>query len=389
MTTSHDGPEHDPVPLLDLSRGHTPLRDEFLSAMAKVLDSGRFLHGPEVGELERQVASYCDSKHAISCASGSDALLLSLLALGIGAGDEVIVPSFTFFATASAAWRLGAKPVFVEIHPNTFNLCPESVERAITPDTRAIVPVHLFGQCADMTSIMQIAKERNLFVIEDAAQSIGATHAGKAAGSMGHIGCLSFYPTKNIGGIGDGGMLTTNDDHLAERLRLLAAHGMNPRYYHKFVGINSRLDSIQAAILLVKLKHLNAWTKARQLNAAKYRDLLAPLAATGAIEIPSMPTMDQHVWNQFTVRVKYGMRNRLREELKDRGIGTEVYYPVPLHLQECFSFLGWERGVLPVTELACEEVLSLPIFPELRIEEIERVASQLHAILAEPGRMAA
>jgi len=354
------------VPLLDVNRGNAPLRDDFIEALTRVVDSGRFLFGPDVQQLERSIAERCGVEHAIACASGSDALLLALLALDIGDYDEVIVPSFTFFATASAVTRVGATPVFVDIEPATFNLDPACVKAAITSRTKAIIPVHLFGQCADMSSIMSLGLEHNIPVIEDAAQAIDAKHGGQAAGSMGAIGCFSFYPTKNLGGMGDGGLLTTNDPQLAERLRLFAAHGMNPRYHHKVIGINSRLDTLQAAVLNVKLKHLLKWTAARTANALRYHEGLATHHELG---LPLALPGNEHVWNQYTVRVPHGQRNAVKQRLAEAGVGSEIYYPIPLHQQECYRSLGYRAGSLPETERAAAEVLSLPIFPELAAEE--------------------
>jgi len=368
-----------PIPLLDVGRGNGPLREEILAAVAEVIDSGRFLHGPDVKKLEEEIAGISGARHAIGCASGSDALLLALMALEVGAGDEVIVPSFTFFATASAAWRLGAKPVFVDIDRATFNLDAQKIEAAITPATKAIVAVHLFGQCADMDAIQAIARRHGIAVIEDAAQSLGAGYQGQGAGSIGQLGAISFYPTKNLGGFGDGGMITTNDDQLADRVRLYAAHGMQPRYYHHVVGINSRLDTIQAAVLRVKLRRLAEWTQKRQANAARYQQWLRGIPG---IELPPAAPQCEHVWNQYTIRVLGGRRDWLREQLTRRGVGTEIYYPVPLHLQECFRSLGYQLGSLPETELAAAEVLSLPIYPELSLDEQERVVSTIHDLLS-------
>jgi len=376
------------VPLLDINRGNAAQRDEILAAVTRVIDSGRFLFGPDVATLEKSIAGLCQTEHAVACASGSDALLLALMALDVGEGDEVIVPSFTFFATASAVWRLGAKPVFVDIDPRTFNLDPELIEDAITPLTRAIIPVHLFGQCADMDAIGQIAARHDLYVIEDAAQAIGATFRGRHAGSMSAIGCFSFYPTKNLGGFGDGGMLTTGDTALAERLRLFAAHGMSPRYYHQVVGICSRLDSIQAAVLNVKLPRLGEWIAGRAANAARYtRELSA--AAVGGLGLPERDERCGHVWNQYTVRIGGGRRDAVRAQLASAGIGSEIYYPVPLHLQQCFQSLGYGPGSLPETERAAREVLSLPIFAELTEAELTTVVSRLTAILCSPLAKAA
>lgn len=368
---STSGKHH--VPLLDVGRGNTPLREEFLAAIAKVVDSGRFLHGPEVGELECTVAGICGTKHAIGCASGSDALLLALMALDVQPGDEVIVPSFTFFATASAVARLGAEPVFVDIEPDTYNMDPQGVAASITSRTRAIIPVHLFGQCASMDAIMELGQRHNIPVIEDAAQAIGAGWGGKPAGSMGLVGCLSFYPTKNLGGMGDGGMMVCQDDETAAKLRLLASHGMQPRYYHKLLGINSRLDTIQAAVLQVKIAHLDAYAAARQRNAARYQELFRDAQLQETIQLPYQDPRALHVWNQYGIRVPYGRRDALKQHLTQMGVGCEIYYPVPLHMQECFADLGYSLGCLPHTETASREILHLPIYPELTEQEQDAV----------------
>lgn len=373
------------VPLLDVSRGNAPLEQEILAAIASVCRTGKFLHGPEVAELETSIAALCKSRYAIACASGSDALLLALMALEIAAGDEVIAPSFTFFATASAITRLGARPVFVDIDPATFNICPKAAEAAITKATRAIIPVHLFGQCAAMEELTALARRHDLHLVEDAAQAIGAGFGDAAAGGMGDIGCLSFYPTKNLGGFGDGGMLTTSHTQLADRLRLLAAHGMSPRYYHRLVGVNSRLDTIQAAVLNVKLKRLTEWTGARQRNAARYTELFVAQGLDAALGLPRVAPGRRHVWNQFTIRVPEGRRDAVKAQLAAAGIGAEIYYPVPLHLQQCFANLGYKPGSLPETERACREVLSLPIFPELTDAEQQLVVHKLAAICRSEG----
>jgi dTDP-4-amino-4,6-dideoxygalactose transaminase len=377
------------VPLLDLARENGPIRDELLAALAEVVDSGRFVPGPPVTELENRFAEFCAVKHAVGCASGSDAVLLALMACDIGPGDEVIVPSFTFFATASAVWRLGATPVFVDIDPATFNLDPDFVERAVTGATRAIIPVHLFGQCAELPVLCELARQRDLRLIEDCAQSVGAEYDGRRCGGWGDIGCFSFYPTKNLGGFGDGGMLTTQDDSLADRLRLLAAHGMRPRYHHHVVGINSRLDSMQAAALLVKLRRLETWNAERSENAAAYRRLFADARLDRALGLPGPAPHRRHVWNQFTIRVPHDQRDRLRALLSERGIGSEVYYPIPLHLQDCFRSLGCEEGSLPETERAAQEVLSLPIFPGLTAAEQQTVVAQIDDCLHHLRRAAA
>jgi dTDP-4-amino-4,6-dideoxygalactose transaminase len=367
------------VPMLDVGRGNHPLRDEYLAAIAKVIDSGRFLHGPEVGELECTVAGICSTKHAIGCASGSDALLLALMALDVQPGDEVIVPSFTFFATASAVARLRAEPVFVDIDPETYNMDPQSLADSITSRTRAIIPVHLFGQCASMDKIQDIATKHRIPIIEDAAQAIGAAWGGKPAGSMGLIGCLSFYPTKNLGGMGDGGMMVCHDDDIAAKLRLLAAHGMQPRYYHKLLGINSRLDTIQAAVLQVKIAHLKAYVAARQQKALRYSELFKNSQLHETIQLPFQDPRALHVWNQYGIRVPYGRRDALKQHLASRGIGSEIYYPVPLHMQECFADLGYSLGCLPHTETAAREILHLPIYPELTEQEQEVVVEGIES----------
>lgn len=371
--TNSNNPETIPVPLLDVARDNGPLKAEFLAAFEAILDHGRFLFGPEVAALEKSVADLCGVKHAIGCASGSDALLLALMAYNIGPGDEVLCPSFTFFATASAATRLGATPVFVDIDADSYLMNVEDLWRKITPRTKAIIPVHLFGQCADMDPIMSLAKDRGIVVIEDACQAIGAGYGVKMAGAISEVGCLSFYPTKNLGGFGDGGMLTCQDDALAQRLRLFAAHGMSPRYYHQVVGINSRLDTIQAALLGVKLKRLDSWTEKRQQHAAKYDAMFRSRGLHEQIGLPSEIAGRSHVWNQYTVRVGGGQRDALKAHLASRKIGSEIYYPVALHQQQCYASLGYREGSLPETERAALEVLSLPVFPEMTERELVAV----------------
>lgn len=386
--------DHFPVPLLDVSRGNNEIRDEVLAALADVYDSGRFLFGPQVAELEQQIATVCHTKHAIGCASGSDALLLALMALDIQPGDEVIVPSFTFFATASCIERLGAKIVFAEIDPRTYNISPADIEAKITPRTRAIIPVHLFGQAAEIDKICSIGCKHDIPIIEDAAQAIDAAYHGRPLCSWGQIGCISFYPTKNLGGFGDGGMLTAQSDGVAERLRLLAAHGMKPRYHHSAVGINSRLDTFQAAALLVKTKRLHTYTAARQENACRYFELFSE-AGIGAevgdsgISLPYCDPAAHHVWNQFSIRVTAGRRDALRSYLTERKIGTEVYYPIPLHEQQCFRHLNYAKGSLPETELAAQEILNLPIFPELTEREQEQVVGTIAKFFATAAYRAA
>jgi dTDP-4-amino-4,6-dideoxygalactose transaminase len=385
--TPHSGP----VPLLDVNRGNSEIRDEVLQAFAEVYDSGRFLHGPQVTELEQRIAEICHTKHAIGCASGSDALLLALMALDIQPGDEVILPSFTFFATASCVSRLGAEIVFADIDPRTFNISPADIAAKMNSRTRAIIPVHLFGQTAEIDAICKIASSRDVPVIEDAAQAIGAAYHGRPAGSWGQLGCLSFYPTKNLGGLGDGGMLTTNSDALADRLRLLASHGMRPRYHHSEIGINSRLDTLQAAALIVKTKRLASYTAARQQNAARYYDLFqqAGLTNRDGISLPYSLPGTHHVWNQFAIRLDgnsgetTSRRDALRSFLQEQQIGTEIYYPIPLHQQVCYRGLGYTPGCLPETEKAAREILNLPIYPELTADEQSRVVEGIAKFVRE------
>ena len=365
------------VPLLALDRQHTPLREQIRTAIDRVVDSGRFVLGPDVTELEAELARALGVPHVISCASGSDALLLALMALGVDAGDEVIVPSYTFFATASAVTRLGAVPIFADIDPRTYLIDPADVERKISRRCKAIVPVHLFGRTADMDALLPIARRAGVPVVEDAAQSILSTWHGSCSGAIGDVGCFSFYPTKNLGGIGDGGFLTTTRDDVAKTLKLLRVHGMEPRYYHQLIGINSRLDSIQAAVLRVKLPHLDAWSSARQVNAARYGELFAAAGLTGHVTVPGEESRGRHVWNQYVVRVATGRRDELRTHLSGHGVGTEIYYPVPLHMQKCFEHLGWRTGDLPHTEQAAAETLALPIFPELTEAEQRTVVARI------------
>ena len=362
-----------PVSLLDVNRGNRDSREEILAALTAVVDSGRFLHGPEVASLEADIAALCAVPHAIGCASGSDALLLALMALDLTANDEVIVPSFTFFATASCAARLNCKIVFVDIDPLTYNMCPAALAAAITPRTRAVIPVHLFGQCAAMDEICRLADHHDIPVIEDAAQAIGAAYHGRPACNWGSIGCLSFYPTKNLGGFGDGGMLTARNDQLADRLRLLATHGMRPRYYHQAIGINSRLDTLQAAVLGVKLRRLGDYTRARQANAQRYASMFRSSSLLEAFDLPYHDPAANHVWNQYGIRVHNGQRDALKSYLQKNGVGCEVYYPVPLHEQQCFQHCGYAPGSLPETERAAREILHLPIYPELHLDEQSRV----------------
>ena len=368
------------VPLLDLKAQYQNIKDEIDEAVQRVFTSQGFILGPEVEACEQALAAYCGSPHAIGVSSGSDALLMCLMAEGIGPGDEVITSPYTFFATGGAIWRVGAKPVFVDICPSSYNLCPQKIESAITAATRAIIPVHLYGQLAEMEAIMALARDHELLVIEDAAQAIGAEHQGKRAGSIGDYGCFSFFPSKNLGGAGDGGLITTGNADRAERLRRLRNHGMHPKYYHSDVGGNFRLDAIQAAVVSVKLKHLDTWTEQRQANAVRYRALFASAGLPpDAIALPEV-TVDRHVFNQFVIRAQH--RDALRQHLLNHQVGCEIYYPVPLHLQDCFASLGYTEGAMPESERAARETLALPIFPELTDDQAKEVVQAIATFYA-------
>ena len=362
-----------PVKLLDLEAQYQPLRAEILAAITRVCDSQRFILGPEVDALERELAAHLGASHAIAVSSGTDALLAAFMSLHLGPGDEVITPTFSFFATAGCVARVGAMPVFVDIDPVTFNLDPALVRRAITPRTRAIVAVHLYGLSADMDPILEAAREKSIPVIEDAAQAIGATYKSRVVGTIGAIGCFSFFPSKNLGAFGDGGLITTNDAALAGEIRLLRNHGAEPKYFHQRIGGNFRLDALQAAVLRVKLPHLERWTSMRQRNAERYQTLFASAGVTDRVVVPTTPGDRRHIFNQYVIRVRE--RDRVRRFLDDRGIGTEIYYPVPFHLQECFSSLGHRRGDFPHAEAAADTVLALPIYPELTMEQQSAVVS--------------
>lgn len=347
------------VPLLDLKAQYAKIKKEVMAAVSEVLESQRCIGGPKVVELEEKIAALSDCKYAVGVSSGTDAILNCLMSLGIKAGDEVITTPFTFFATAGCIARVGAKPVFVDIDPRTFNIDPELIAKALTKKTRAIMPVHLFGQMADMDPIMDVAKEHGLAVIEDAAQSITSTYKGKKAGSIGTAGCFSFFPSKNLGGIGDGGMVVTKDQKLFERLVMMRNHGMNPKYYHKYIGGNFRLDPIQTAALLVKLPYLDEWSQARRNNAEYYNKKFAG----AVVKTPYISPDCVSIFNQYVIRAP--KRDELIKSLRDEGIGCEIYYPVPLHLQECFNYLGYKKGDFPEAEKAAGEVLALPVYPEL------------------------
>lgn len=363
----------DAVPLLDLKAQYATIREEVRAAVDRVLESQYFILGPEVEALEAEVAAYCQCRYGIGVSSGSDALLVALMAIDLQPGDEVITTPYTFFATAGAIARLGGKPVFVDIDPETYNLDPARLEAAVTSRTRAILPVHLYGQMADMDPVMAVANRHNLYVIEDAAQAIGAEYKGRRAGSIGHLGCFSFFPSKNLGGAGDGGMVTANDPALADKVRLLRGHGARPKYHHKVVGGNFRLDALQAAVLRVKLSYLDGWTAARQRNADIYRRLFieSGLVANEEIVLPADTGHGRHIYNQFVIRA--ARRDELARHLKERQISTEVYYPLPMHRLECFDDFGLAEGAFPESEAAAQKTLALPIYPELEKEMLERV----------------
>lgn len=359
------------VKLLDLQAQYAPLREEIRQAIDQVCDQQALILGPAVEKFEKTLATYCQTKHAIGVSSGTDALLCALMALGIGPGDEVICPSFTFFASAGSIARLGAKVAFCDIDPDTFNIDCADAEKRITPRTRAIMPVHLFGQMADMTAVKQLADKHGLKVIEDAAQAIGAEQSGHRACSLGTVGCLSFYPTKNLGAFGDAGAICTNDDALAEKIRLLRVHGSGHQYHHKFLGGMFRMAAIQAAVLSVKINHLEKWHAARRAHAALYDKLLAG----SKVKTPHILPGNRSIYNQYVVSVSN--RDAVKAHLAEKQIGSAVYYPISLHEQECFANLGHKRGDFPVSEAACNHVLALPVYPELEPAAIEYVAAEL------------
>ncbi|MCI0595797.1 MAG: DegT/DnrJ/EryC1/StrS family aminotransferase [candidate division Zixibacteria bacterium] len=359
------------VPLLDLKRQYQTIKPELDSALMNVLAHAQFILGPEVKQFEEKAAAFCQTKHAIGVASGTDALLLALRASGVGPGDEVITSTFSFFASAGVVSRLGATPVFADIDPKTYNVTAELIAKKITSKTKAIMPVHLYGQMADMEPIMELANSKKLPVIEDAAQAIGAKYKGKKAGTIGRFGCFSFFPSKNLGGLGDGGMVTCASDEDAEMIRKLRVHGSKPKYFHSIVGYNSRLDTLQAAALSVKLKHLENWTDGRRKKVARYNQLLAGIP----VETPFEPDYNYHIYHQYTIAAP--KRDELRKFLTGREVGTEIYYPLPLHQQECYLSLGYKKGSMPAAEGRAVEVLSLPIFPELTDAEQDFVAGSI------------
>ena len=370
------------VPLLDLKAQYTAIRGEVEPVIQEVIESQLFIMGEKVVELEDAIARYVDAKHAIGVASGTDALLLSLMALGVGIGDKVITTPYTFFATAGSISRVGAEVVFVDIDPKTYNLDPEKLEECLhaLPEkgaVKAIIPVHLYGQCADMDRIVRIGRQHGIPIVEDAAQAIGSRYQEKKAGSMGTFGCFSFFPSKNLGGFGDGGMITTHDDELAELVRILRVHGSKPKYVHKVIGCNSRLDALQAAVLTVKLRHLDEWTQGRRNNARYYEARIKELPLQDLVQLPYTAEGNYHIYNQFVIRV--AGRDDLREFLGKHGIGTEIYYPIPLHLQECYRSLGCAPGAFPESERAAQETLALPIFAELTDSQKDYVLEKINA----------
>ncbi len=371
------------VPLLDLKGQYQTIKSEVTSVLADLFESQMFILGPHVTALEENIAAYCGADHAVGVSSGTDALLISLMTEGIGPGDLVITTPYTFFATAGAIARVGAIPVFADIDPVTFNLSPASVKEVITAmdDSRknrlkAIVPVHLYGQCADMDGLLEIAKAHNLSVIEDAAQAIGSIYKGRRAGAMGDYGCFSFFPSKNLGAFGDGGIVTACDQERYDRLKIMRVHGGHPKYYHHVIGGNFRLDAIQAAVVNIKLKYLDEWTEGRQRNAGIYRHLFADAGLTEVVSLPE-EVEERHIYNQFIIRVSAENRDELREHLSEAGVGSEIYYPVPLHLQKCFEHLGYQRGEFPEAERATLETIALPIYPELTEDQLGYVVEKI------------
>jgi len=367
------------VPLCDLSAGYRPLQPEIEAAVARVLASGQVILGPEVAAFEQEAAAWCGAAYGVGCGSGTDAISLALHALGIAPGDEVIIPPFTFFATAGCVIRTGATPVFADIDPLTFNIDPAEVARKVTPRTRAIMPVHLYGQCADMKALWDIAARHNIPIVEDACQSFGAEFQGKRCGTLGGIACFSFYPTKNLGTYGDAGLAVTNDPEWAERMQVYRVHGMKPKYHHKVVGWMGRIDAVQAAILRVKLKHVEQWIAMRRDVAGRYDALIRDAGLDGYLTRPATRPECTHTFNQYVVRVGEGQRDALTRYFQSEKVGYEVYYPVPLHLQECLKGMGFGAGDFPVSEAAARCVMALPMYPEITVEQQQRVIDTVRA----------
>ena len=365
------------VPLLDLKAQYRIIKDDVLEVTSKIFEAQQFILGHQVEKLEDQVARYCGTSHAVGVSSGTDALLIALMAAGIGPGDEVITSTYTFFATAGSIARVGAKPIFADIKEDTYNIDAQTISEKITRRTKAVIPVHLFGQCCDMDPILALARDRDIVVIEDAAQAIGAEYKGRRAGSMGHLGCFSFFPSKNLGAFGDGGMVTTSSKEWYGILKILRVHGSHPKYYHKFIGGNFRLDALQAGILLVKLPHLEGWTSARRKNAERYRELFSQAGLDEFLRLPT-EKYGRHIYNQFVVAFE-SQRDELKQFLQESEIGTEVYYPVPMHLQPCFAHLNIKKGTCPRAERAAETTLALPIYPELTASQQAFVVDRIKA----------
>ena len=371
------------VPLLDIPASYEKILPDIEKNIGQVIQSGQFILGPIVEELEKQIATYCEAKYAVGVSSGTDALLISLMAAGIREGDEVITTPFTFIATAGSIARLGARPIFVDIEQSTFNIDPGQIERNITKKTRAIIPVHLYGQSVNMNPVLELARKNNLVVIEDAAQAIGSEYKGQRTGSMGDYGCFSFFPTKNLGGFGDAGMVTMTSKELYNKVKTLRVHGSDIKYYHKVVGGNFRIDALQAAIVLAKLKYLDQWTEKRRKNAQTYNQLFAEKGIAGKLTLPP-EIIPRHVYNQYVIRLKKN-RTELRSFLGENGISTEIYYPLPLHLQKCFASLGYKKGTFPESEKAANESIALPIFPELTQDQLTYVAEKIDEFLKIKG----
>ncbi len=372
------------VPLLDLKRQYRQIREECLRVTEEIYETQHFILGPHVELLEREISGYCSTEFAVGVSSGTDALLVSLMAAGIGAGDRVVTSPYSFFSTAGSIRRLGAVPVFADIEPDTYNISPEAVEDLVErmegserKSLKAVIPVHIYGQCAEMAPLLEIAGSLGLTVIEDAAQAMGAEYRGRRAGSMGDFGCFSFFPTKNLGGFGDGGIVTTSSADFFEKLKILRVHGAHPKYYHRLVGGNFRLDALQAAVVSIKLKYLDKWTAGRRENAEKYGELFRSAGLDDIIELPA-EKQQRHIYNQYVIRVPE-RRDDLKDWLASSGVGSEIYYPVPLHLQACFKDLGYSKGDMPVSEDSADRTLALPVFPELTTEELEYVVDRIRA----------
>jgi dTDP-4-amino-4,6-dideoxygalactose transaminase len=371
------------VPLLDIPASYENILQDVKKNIDQVIQSGQFVLGPIVEELEQKIATYCETKYAVGVSSGTDALLISLMAAGIGEGDEVITTPFTFFATAGSIARLGAHPVFVDIEQDTFNINPSQIEKSITDKTRAIIPVHLYGQSANMNPILELAQRYNLVVIEDAAQAIGSEYEGRRSGSMGDYGCFSFFPTKNLGGFGDGGMVTMSSEDVYNKVKTLRVHGSNLKYYHQVIGGNFRLDALQAGVVLAKLTYLDQWTEKRRENAQTYNQLFKDKGIADQLILPP-EVIPRHVYNQYVIRVKNN-RDKLRGFLTENNISTEIYYPLPLHLQDCFTFLGYKKGAFPESEKAANDTIALPIFPELTQEQLSYVTEKIDEFINKYG----